>query len=74
MRRRFREWLAFKIAPWVYVPYREEREEAFRDLAVVAYGSPRAVWTSPTTLVRTALERARWEGAGLERARREVSK
>lgn len=55
----FREWLAYKIAPWVYVPYREDREEAFRDLAEVAYGSREAVWTSPRVLVKTALEYAR---------------
>ncbi len=55
----FREWLAFKIAPWVYVPHREEREEAFRDLAEIAYLSRDAVWTSPRVLVRTALREAR---------------
>jgi len=50
-----REWLAFRIAPWVYVPYREEREEAFRDLAEIAYGSRDAIWTSPRVLVSVAL-------------------
>ena len=55
---RFREWLAYKIAPWTYVPYREEREEAFRELALMAYASRDAVWTSPTVLARMALERA----------------
>ena len=60
---RFREWLAYKIAPWVYVPYREDREEAFRDLAEVAYGSREAVWTSPRVLVKSALESARWNAA-----------
>ncbi len=59
--RRFREWLAFKIAPWAYVPYREEREEAFKDLAEVAYLSREAVWTSPRVLVKTALERERYK-------------
>ena len=54
-----REWLALKIAPWLYVPYREDREEAFRDLAEVAYLSRDAVWTSPRTLVAKALEEAR---------------
>lgn len=58
--RRFREWLAFTIAPWVYVPYREEREEAFRDLAEIAYGSRNAVWTSPQVLVQTAVQHVRW--------------
>ena len=57
--RRLREWLAFKIAPWVYVPYREEREEAFRDLAEVAYMSRDAIWTSPRTLVAVALRESR---------------
>ncbi len=61
--RLFREWLAFKIAPWTFVPYREEREEAFKDLAEVAYGSREAIWTSPGVLVREALRRKRWEGA-----------
>jgi len=55
----FREWLAFKIAPWVYVPHREEREEAFRDLAEIAYLSRDAIWTSPRVLVQTALREAR---------------
>jgi hypothetical protein len=55
----FREWLAYRIAPWVYVPYREEREQAFRDLAKVAYLSRDAVWTSPRTLVKAALETER---------------
>lgn len=32
-----------------------EREEAFRDLAEVAYGDREAVWTSPRTLVKAAL-------------------
>jgi len=53
-----REWLALKIAPWLYVPYREDRDEAFRDLAEVAYLSRDAVWTSPRTLVATALREA----------------
>jgi hypothetical protein len=61
--RRFREWLAFKIAPWTFVPYREEREEAFKDLAEVAYKSREAVWTSPRVLVKSALDAKRWEGA-----------
>lgn len=52
-----REWLALKIAPWLFVPYREDREEAFRDLAEVAYGSRDAIWTSPRTLVCTALRK-----------------
>lgn len=56
---RLREWLALKIAPWLYVPYREDREEAFRDLAEVAYGSRDAIWTSPRTLVDVALREAR---------------
>ena len=56
---RLRERIAFAIAPWVYVPYREDREEAFRDLAEVAYGSRTAVWTSPRVLVNTALRKAR---------------
>lgn len=58
MSARFREWLAYKIAPWVYVPNREAREEAFRDLAEVAYGSRDAVWTSPRVLVHSALDYA----------------
>jgi hypothetical protein len=57
-RHRFREWLAFKIAPWVYVPYREDREEAFRELAEIAYGSRDAIWTSPQVLVHSALRKA----------------
>lgn len=52
-----RSWLALKIAPWLFVPRREERDEAFKMLAEVAYGSRDAVWTSPQTLVRTALQR-----------------
>lgn len=59
-RKRLREWLAYRIAPWTYVPYREAREEAFRDLAEVAYGSRDAIWTSPRTLVSSALREARW--------------
>jgi hypothetical protein len=51
-----RERAALKIAPWLYVPYPEDREEAFKDLALEAYGSRDAVWTSPRTLVRVALE------------------
>jgi hypothetical protein len=57
--KRFREWLAYKIAPWTYVPYREEREAAFGDLAELAYGSRDAIWTSPRTLVSVALREAR---------------
>lgn len=57
--RSFRERVAFAIAPWVYVPHREEREEAFKMLAEVAYGSRDAVWTSPKVLVKSALEYAR---------------
>jgi hypothetical protein len=53
-----REWVALKIAPSLYVPYREDREEAFRDLAEVAYLSRDAVWTSPRTLVKAALREA----------------
>lgn len=53
-----RERVALWLAPWLYVPYREEREEAFRDLALVAYASRDAIWTSPRTLVKTALEQA----------------
>ena len=60
--RRGREWLALRIAPWLYVPYREDREEAFRDLAEVAYLSRDAVWTSPRTLVKTALAEASRRG------------
>lgn len=54
-----RQRVALWIAPWLFVPYPEAREEAFRELALVAYGSRDAVWTSPTTLVRTALREAR---------------
>jgi hypothetical protein len=54
-----RERLAFAIAPWVYVPYREEREEAFKDLAEIAYLSRDAVWTSPRVLIKAAMENAR---------------
>lgn len=54
-----REKVALWLAPWLYVPYREAREEAFRDLAEVAYGSREAVWTSPRVLVKTALREAR---------------
>lgn len=53
-----REWIALKIAPWLFVPYREDREEAFKMLAEVAYGSRDAVWTSPTVLAECALEYA----------------
>jgi hypothetical protein len=56
--KRVRERLALALAPWLYVPYRTEREEAFKDLAEVAYLSRDAVWTSPRVLVRTALEQA----------------
>lgn len=56
---RLRERVAYTVAPWVWVPYREEREEAFKQLAEVAYGSRTAVWTSPTVLVRSALQHAR---------------
>jgi hypothetical protein len=35
-----------------------ERDEAFRDLAEVAYGDRDAVWSSPRTLVRVAMEKA----------------
>jgi hypothetical protein len=53
-----REKIALRIAPWLYVPYREDREEAFKDLAEVAYGSREAVWTSPRVLVKSALNHA----------------
>lgn len=53
----WREWIALKIAPWLFVPYRTEREEAFRDLAAVAYESRDAIWTSPRVLVKTALRK-----------------
>lgn len=53
--RALRERLALRLAPWLHVPYREGREEAFKDLALVAYLSRDAVWTSPRVLVRTAL-------------------
>lgn len=61
MIKRLRERLALWVAPWLYVPYPEARDEAFRDLALVAYGSRDAVWTSPTTLVKTALRETRNE-------------
>lgn len=54
-----REKIAYKIAPWTYVPHREEREEAFKDLAEVAYGSRDAAWTSPKVLVQSALREVR---------------
>jgi hypothetical protein len=54
--RALRERLALWLAPWLYVPHREEREEAFRDLAEVAYLSRDAPWTSPRVLVKTALQ------------------
>ncbi len=54
--RELREWIAFKIAPWVYVPHRNERDEAFKRLAEIAYGSRDAIWTSPKVLVKVALE------------------
>lgn len=57
-----RERIALRIAPWLYVPHREEREQAWRDLAEVAYLSRDAVWTSPRVLVKTALEVARDRG------------
>lgn len=57
--RGLRERVALWIAPWLYVPYPEAREDAFRELALVAYGSRDAVWTSPTVLVKTALREAR---------------
>ena len=53
-----RERIALRIAPSLYVPYRYARDEAFRDLAEVAYGSRDAVWTSPRVLVKTALDHA----------------
>jgi hypothetical protein len=53
-----RERIALRIAPWLYLPYREDREEAFRDLAEAAYGDRDVVWTSPRVLVKTALRRA----------------
>lgn len=56
LRKRLREWVALKIAPWLFVPYAKEREEAFRDLAEVAYGSRDAIWTSPRVLVDVALK------------------
>jgi hypothetical protein len=52
---RLRERLAYLIAPWVEIPYREDREEAFRDLAEIAYGRRDAIWTSPRVLVKTAI-------------------
>ena len=45
-----REKIALRIAPWLYVPYREDREEAFKDLAEVAYDSREAVWMSLSRL------------------------
>lgn len=62
--RQIRERLALLLAPWLYVPYRYDREEAFRDLAEVAYGSRDAVWTSPRVLVKTAMRQARDESRG----------
>lgn len=59
---RWRERIALWIAPSLYVPYREDREEAFRDLAEIAYLSRDAIWTSPRTLVRTALAEAARRG------------
>lgn len=56
---RLRERIALWLAPWLYVPYREDREEAFKTLAEVAYLSRDAAWTSPCVLVKTALEQAR---------------
>lgn len=56
--KRLREQLALRIAPWLHVPYREEREEALRDLAEIAYLSRDAVWTSPRVLVHCALTEA----------------
>lgn len=61
--KRVREAVALWLAPWLFVPYREDREEAFRILAEVAYGSRDAVWTSPGVLVRCALEHAARRGA-----------
>jgi hypothetical protein len=60
---RVRERIALWVAPWLYVPHREQREEAFKDLAEVAYCSRDAVWTSPRTLVHTALNEAARRGA-----------
>lgn len=54
--RNLREELAFAIAPWVYVPELEECEEAFKDLAEIAYLSRDAPWTSPRSLVKAAME------------------
>lgn len=62
----FRNWLALKIAPWLFVPYPEHREEAFKMLAHVAYGSRDAVWTSPTTLARVAMDQ-KWADGYKER-------
>jgi hypothetical protein len=69
-----RERIALRIAPSLYVPYRHDRDEAFKDLAEIAYLSRDAVWTSPRVLVKTALaEHARRENrelrAALERYR-----
>lgn len=60
--RRLREVVALWLAPWLYVPHREDREEAFKDLAEVAYGSREAIWTSSRVLVKTALEHAALRG------------
>lgn len=54
-----RERIALWVAPWLFVPHRDAREEAFRDLAEVAYGRRDAIWTSPRTLVYAALREAR---------------
>jgi hypothetical protein len=37
-----------------------ERDQAFKDLAKIAYGSRDAAWTSPTTLVTNVLRRIVW--------------
>lgn len=68
VRSRLRERVALRLAPWLYVPYREDREEAFRDLAEVAYGSRDAVWTSPRVLAQTAMQESRRQGRAASRA------
>lgn len=60
-----REWLALRIAPWLGRRYEREWEEALGTLAEIAYGSRKAVWTSPRVLVKAALEETRFRSTHL---------
>jgi hypothetical protein len=63
---RFRNWLALRLAPWLYLPRgglgnaarAEQLEQALDDLAVSAYGTSK-YWSSHRTLVASALRNAK---------------